>query len=170
MDMRTRLQQLMDKEGISPARFAEIVGVQRSSVSHILSGRNNPSLEFIQKILTAFPKISSDWLIIGSGAMYRGAINKQPGIAEPQSAQSAHTELFSGLKEEDPAPYTPKPKEPVNKPVPPSSDNMPEIVPDADPSPVGTPSFPGAKKMEQIVVFYNDGTFKVYLPQTPSRG
>jgi transcriptional regulator with XRE-family HTH domain len=165
LEMRTRLQQLMDKEGISPARFAEIVGVQRSSVSHILSGRNNPSLEFIQKILTAFPKINSDWLIIGVGAMYRATAMKQSGIGEPESAKSAHRDLFAGLKEEDPAPYHTLLKTKDNKREEPVTEK--EYQPTSalqQPSGSAQP-VTGGKTIEQIVVFYQDGTFKIYLPE-----
>lgn len=165
MEMRTRLQQLMDKEGISPARFAEIVGVQRSSVSHILSGRNNPSLEFIQKILTAFPKINSDWLIIGGGAMYRATPVKQPGIGEPASAVSAHRDLFTGLKEEDPAPYHTPVKQQEIKREEPTAEKEP--LPNSGPEhpPVSAQPASGTKTIEQIVVFYHDGTFKIYRPE-----
>lgn len=56
----------MKMDNLSAAAFAEKVGVQPSSISHILSGRNKPSLEFIQKILTQFPNVSADWLITGN--------------------------------------------------------------------------------------------------------
>ena len=50
---------------MTASQFAEEIGVQRSSVSHILSGRNKPSLEFIQKVINRFPKVDSTWLING---------------------------------------------------------------------------------------------------------
>jgi len=68
--MKERLQQLLDMEHISPSRFADLIGVQRSSVSHVLSGRNNPSYDFIQKTLKAFPGLKADWLLLGSGQIY----------------------------------------------------------------------------------------------------
>ena len=58
-------------EGLSPSQFADKLGVQRSGVSHLLSGRNKPSFEFINKMLVAFPKINPDWLITGNGKAYR---------------------------------------------------------------------------------------------------
>jgi transcriptional regulator with XRE-family HTH domain len=51
---------------MSASAFAEEIGVQRSSVSHVLSGRNKPSLEFIQKVLRTFPKVDANWLVNGS--------------------------------------------------------------------------------------------------------
>ena len=58
-------------EGLSPSQFADKLGVQRSGVSHLLSGRNKPSFEFISKMLAAYPKLNPDWLIMGSGKAYR---------------------------------------------------------------------------------------------------
>ena len=69
LNMKDRIIQLLNSEGLSASKFADIIGVQRSSMSHILSGRNNPSLDFIQKIMRSFPHISGDWLIPGSGEM-----------------------------------------------------------------------------------------------------
>jgi transcriptional regulator with XRE-family HTH domain len=65
MELIDRFKYLMKLNNLSASAFAEKVGVQPSSVSHILSGRNKPSLEFIQKVLAHFPKVSADWLISG---------------------------------------------------------------------------------------------------------
>lgn len=66
-EFNTRLKQILDYYGLSASAFAEIVSIQRSSISHILSGRNKPSLEFITKILNAFPDIELLWLLSGVG-------------------------------------------------------------------------------------------------------
>lgn len=68
MNITERLQYIMKLNNLSASAFADKIDVQRSSISHILSGRNKPSLEFIQKVLTAFPKVSSDWLLTGNTA------------------------------------------------------------------------------------------------------
>ncbi|MGC1203378.1 MAG: helix-turn-helix transcriptional regulator [Flavobacteriaceae bacterium] len=62
-----RLQKIIDYYGESASSFAEKVGVQRSSISHILSGRNKPSLDFILKILSTFPEVELYWLLNGKG-------------------------------------------------------------------------------------------------------
>lgn len=62
-----RLQKVIDYYGESASSFAEKVGVQRSSISHILSGRNKPSLDFILKILSAYPEVDLYWLFNGKG-------------------------------------------------------------------------------------------------------
>ena len=62
-----RLQKVIDYYGESASSFAEKIGVQRSSISHILSGRNKPSLEFVLKTLSGFPEIELYWLLNGKG-------------------------------------------------------------------------------------------------------
>lgn len=67
--MKDRILKFLESEHISPAEFADKIGVQRSSMSHILNGRNQPSAAFIQKMLHAFPLVNSRWLLIGEGKM-----------------------------------------------------------------------------------------------------
>ena len=69
--MKEQLNKLMEAEGLTPARFADEIGVQRSSISHILSGRNKPSYDFISKVLNRFSGINAEWLITGKGSMIK---------------------------------------------------------------------------------------------------
>ncbi len=62
-----RLQKVIDYYGESASSFAEKIGVQRSSISHILSGRNKPSLDFVLKVLSVFPEVELYWLMNGKG-------------------------------------------------------------------------------------------------------
>ncbi len=62
-----RLQKLIDFYGLSASAFAERIGVQRSSISHILSGRNKPSLDFVLKVIQQFPDVELYWLLNGKG-------------------------------------------------------------------------------------------------------
>ncbi|MCB0433841.1 MAG: helix-turn-helix transcriptional regulator, partial [Mangrovimonas sp.] len=62
-----RLEKVIDFYGENASSFAEKIGVQRSSISHILSGRNKPSLEFILKVLSAYPEVELYWLLNGKG-------------------------------------------------------------------------------------------------------
>lgn len=62
-----RLEKIMDFYGESASSFAEKIGVQRSSISHILSGRNKPSLDFILKVLSSYPDVELYWLVNGKG-------------------------------------------------------------------------------------------------------
>lgn len=69
--MKNRILKFLEVENINPSKFADEIGVQRSSISHILSGRNNPSLDLIQKILLRFDYINAEWLITGKGEMFK---------------------------------------------------------------------------------------------------
>jgi transcriptional regulator with XRE-family HTH domain len=66
--MIERIKKLMEKKGFSPSQFADEIGLKRSSLSHILSGRNNPSLDVVVKIKTRFNDINTDWLLFGVGS------------------------------------------------------------------------------------------------------
>ena len=61
-----RLEQLMENHQLNAASFSEKIGVQRSSLSHILSRRNKPSLDFILKIQAQFDEVDFDWLLLGT--------------------------------------------------------------------------------------------------------
>ena len=69
--MKERLLEFLKSENKSSAQLAEEIGVQASGISHILSGRNNPSLDFVLKMLEKFKFLSTDWLLFGKGSMYK---------------------------------------------------------------------------------------------------
>ncbi|TCO09240.1 helix-turn-helix domain-containing protein [Natronoflexus pectinivorans] len=148
--MKERLQILIKKENLSPVKFSEIVGVQRSAVSHILSGRNNPSLDVIQKILRNFPHISSDWLITGNGEMYRTNIE-----VDAKQPSNKPTGLFDTIKEEPVITYV------TNKNA---AKNDVIEKPNVTPQQKENISIAKDQDVERIVVFYTNGTFKEYKP------
>lgn len=67
--MLNRIKQIIEKEKLSSTQFATEIGVQRSALSHVLSGRNKPSLDFMMKIKKRYPEINLDWLLLGKGRM-----------------------------------------------------------------------------------------------------
>jgi transcriptional regulator with XRE-family HTH domain len=69
--VKDQILKIIEAEGLTPARFADEIGVQRSSISHIISGRNKPSYDFIAKILKRFKGINAEWLITGNGMMIK---------------------------------------------------------------------------------------------------
>lgn len=74
-----RLQKIIDYYDESASSFAEKIGVQRSSISHILSGRNKPSLDFVMKVLQAYPEVELYWLLNGKGTFpNRSMISDNP--------------------------------------------------------------------------------------------
>lgn len=141
--MKNRIVQLINSEGLTSSKFADTIGVQRSSISHILSGRNNPSLDFVQKILTSFPKIDPNWLISGSGNMYKSQDS-------PSLFQEPETNQFPiGNQVNQPPKLN---KEPISTPRP----NQEPVL--------EMSAFVSGKQIEKVVVFYTDKTFKEYNP------
>jgi transcriptional regulator with XRE-family HTH domain len=69
--MKERLLEFLKNENKSSAQLAEEIGVQASGISHILSGRNNPSLDFVLKMLEKYEFLSTEWLLFGKGLMYK---------------------------------------------------------------------------------------------------
>ena len=69
MSMKDRIVQIMKKEGLTNAEFAEKISISTSSLSHIFSGRNNPSLEVVMRIHKACPYVNLNWLLYGEGEM-----------------------------------------------------------------------------------------------------
>jgi len=88
MEISDRLEQLMAKLGENAASFSEKLGVQRSSLSHLLSARNKPSVDFLEKLLAVYPSLSLTWLITGKGEMMPDEV--------PAPLKQDTTEMISG--------------------------------------------------------------------------
>ena len=67
--MHIRLKKWIEKKELTSSKFADIIGVNRATISHILSGRNKPSIDFFEKLLRYYPKLNANWLITGIGYM-----------------------------------------------------------------------------------------------------
>ncbi|MBO7204280.1 MAG: helix-turn-helix transcriptional regulator [Bacteroidales bacterium] len=85
--MNKRIQQFLEIENLSPSKLADMLGLQRSGISHILAGRNKPSYDFILKFLRTFPNINPDWLLMGKGKIYRNGENDQNNQNEENTPQ-----------------------------------------------------------------------------------
>jgi len=137
--MQDQIQEILTKERLSSSQFADRIGVQRSSVSHVLSGRNKPGFDFIQKILVAFPKIDGDWLITGSGEMYKG--------------KSPSGDLFEAKKETQlPDSEVKTEKRPVTLNIRKQEKDVEKVL--------------KKREIERVIVFYTDRTFREYDTET----
>ncbi|MGL4364597.1 MAG: helix-turn-helix domain-containing protein [Bacteroidales bacterium] len=88
--MKHRIAELINHFQLTPSVFAEKINVQRSSISHIISGRNKPSYDFIEKILLTFPSVSAEWLLLGKGKIVRNDNSEAPNqnmVTNVNSAQ-----------------------------------------------------------------------------------
>lgn len=160
--MVDRIQKIIKYKKLTPSRFADEIGVPRSTISHIISGRNNPSLEFLQKVLDTYPDIKTEWLVRGEGTMVR------------QSGTLFQDEDFESLQNVPPSDSLNTTEKSQNK-----SDNesvtqsIPENIP-SNTAHIQKPTDQNTEKIEpgsdmsikpnRIVFFYQDGTFVEYKP------
>ncbi|MDA3880480.1 MAG: helix-turn-helix transcriptional regulator [Prolixibacteraceae bacterium] len=152
--MRDRIVEFIEKEGVSAAEFADNIGVQRSSVSHVLNGRNNPGFSFIQKILESYPNLNSRWLLTGNGAMHE---EKDTGKASIEPKPVPESDLFSTTATNKSSQSEMQPETHIN-PV--FKDNSTEN-PKPDPSQKETKP---PKKVVKVLIFYEDHTFEDFRP------
>ncbi|MBO5828009.1 MAG: helix-turn-helix transcriptional regulator [Paludibacteraceae bacterium] len=73
-NLRNRIKELINSENLSYTQFARKIGIQGTIISHIMNGRNKPSLDVVQKILINFKNVSYEWLISGVGDMYKNEV------------------------------------------------------------------------------------------------
>lgn len=107
--IQERILLLMKARGMNPTQFADEIGVQRSSISHILSGRNNPSLDIITKILNRFSDVDSNWLVLGKGSLVaksaqESMVEKNIEFSKPSETKISEfsDSLFDDIQEEKP--------------------------------------------------------------------
>ena len=149
-DFAIRLQQVMDYYGMNAAAFADTLEIQRSGISHLLSERNKPSLDFILKLIEKFPEVDMYWITQGKGTF---PPKEQKEIAVPKKPIQA--DLFSDIPEiEMEAPVTPLPQ-----PTPPVQHTEP--VTTAKENEVQKLPAP-TKKIKRIIFFYEDNQFEVF--------
>lgn len=103
MSLNERISKIIEYSGYTSSEFADEIDVQRSSVSHVTSGRNKPSLEFIIKIKSRFPEILWDWLVNGDGEMLKSDLpaEEKEEIIEPEKNKpTSLPDLFTLINKE----------------------------------------------------------------------
>lgn len=97
-----RLQRVMDHNELSASSFAEQIGVQRSSISHLLSGRNKPSLDFVMRVVRTYPEVNLYWLLNGKGEYPSGEQKAAPSPVPDSRPKTP--ENIPSVKKEAPIP------------------------------------------------------------------
>lgn len=188
MNERDRIEYLMNLYGLTPSQFSDKTGIQRASVSHILSNRNKPSLEILLKIYHAFENVELAWLVAGEGnpptAPQEDAENES--VVESATAEEVHRPanmLFSFMEDEATKPsgevVTPVPAAPVAAPV--VAESAPsvtakEAVEHKNDSVVNSAkgddvactlsvAADSAKRIREIKIFYDNGTYETFVPE-----
>lgn len=153
--MRERIKQIMEAENLSPARFADNLNIGRAVISHILNGRNNPSLDVITRILSQMPDINSDWLLTGIPPMYKSDINN-----EQSNQTEAIPDLFSQIVAENSTNQHNVQGEPKYSKE--KADNLTESnIQNVINEKIIYKEAP-AKKIRQIIIYYTDNTFETF--------
>ena len=181
MNINDRFTKILEYSGFTASEFADEIDVQRSSISHIISGRNKPSLEFIVKIKNRFPEISWDWIILGQGEMLQNnsalsTSESKINLEEENSSPDLFTlidedyknEIFiqENLQKETPREFnTPFPTPKKEK----ISDSQ-RLEVQEDISEVqnivnqSITNLPTENKIKRIVFFYENGKFEAFEP------
>lgn len=152
-DFIKRLEIILEYYSLNASSFADKIGVQRSSLSHLLSGRNKPSLDFILKIIEVFPDVDLYWILNGKGIFPKNSeqfekientntqVVKQ-NILTPPTSEISPENLFSEIK-------------------------IPNAIPKLESIKIENQNSihePYSGEIDKIVIFYKNGTFKSYLP------
>ena len=149
--LQDRILIILKELEINHSQFADEIGVQRSSISHVLSGRNKPSFEFLQKLFQAYPQINADWLIIGREPMF--LTSNEQGVSAVSDKSFDHSESNSSealelggeqknqvLRSEDSPSYGKRVSE------------------------ISTPL--SSEGIDSVLILYKDGSFREYNPRS----
>ncbi|EAS19215.1 conserved hypothetical protein, helix-turn-helix domain-containing [Flavobacteria bacterium BBFL7] len=147
-DFTKRIHKIMEKNDLNASSFAEAIHVGRSSISHILSGRNKPSLDLVMNIVDQFPEVDLYWLLNGKGSYPKKEIATIP-IAPPVSPTVKKNEPVESKSES------------IDSTI-----DSPDLFSSTIPKNNKENSISGkGKNITKIIVLYSDGSFKDYFPE-----
>ena len=142
LEMKDRIAHIIRAKNLTAAEFALKLGIQPSSISHLLSGRNNPSLDFVKKLKETFPEYNLDWIVLGKGPMTVSVPIEIPAPAANEPALQNQDRNDSGYSEGTLFDY------PVE-----AESRQKQAVPSSDLS------------LQRIIFVYSDHTFEVIAPR-----
>jgi transcriptional regulator with XRE-family HTH domain len=135
-----RIEKILSYYGISATAFAETISFNRSTISHILSGRNKPSLEFVMKIVNTYPEVELYWLLNGKGDFPPLEDSNENSVSDSLQDISAKTKDKAPSKKTD------------------------QLASKKTNAPISNHRLDSSSNIDRIVIFYADGSFKEYLP------
>ncbi|MDJ1499882.1 helix-turn-helix transcriptional regulator [Xanthocytophaga agilis] len=154
--MNDVIKAIMDMKNLTPSRFADEIGVPRPIISHILAGRNKPSLDMIQKIARRFPELGTEW-ILDETKLPIGISEITASIEKTSSAQTNPINPLSAN------PFIPLLTNTITENT--ITEEPPVSIPSVTiPSQAAVSPINNTKKIEKILVFYTDKTFEEYTP------
>lgn len=137
--MQERFKQLLEEKNLTATRFAALIKVNASAMSHILNGRSKPGFDVLDKIAQAFPEVNLNWLISGKGSMYNNST-----VPEGSAADALNHELKEKKRIVEPRKAIP---------VLPLENISPDEIP-------ATGGHVKQKKIKRIILFFEDGSFE----------
>ncbi|MBE0639463.1 MAG: helix-turn-helix transcriptional regulator [Bacteroidales bacterium] len=173
-EIHDRIALVISTKGMTNAEFAESIDVQPSNISHIMSGRNKPSLDLVMKVLKRFPELRTEWLLHGKGAM-----NKDYNLFDSDQLPPAKKQeplLFKSVSDENKEVVGNKELRTDQSMEPPTVQSLKQEVKDEEPvryenrqdarkkETKALHFSANGKKLEKIVLFFDDLTFKEYYP------
>lgn len=187
MDVKDRIKKIIEMEDISQAEFSRITGINTSTLSHVLTGRNNPSMEVVNKILSAYTRYSSHWLINGEGHPLRDSQESMDNNSLSPLNDYPNNKVFTSHKslfeEHLETPLTGEEEKYIN-----ASQIQQDSSADVDASHhnpnaiqrIGLSESPSKSYSEQkmvppkasvkrIIVYYDDNTFESFIPEKESK-
>lgn len=141
--MKDRIAHIIRAKNMTAAEFALRLGIQPSNISHLLSGRNNPSLEFVKKLKETFPEYNLDWIVFGKGPM-----TVSEPFVEPKASKEEPVEMIEQSENE----------EDIFEGTLFSTDKKPVPIPQAQ-LPLSD------AKVKRIIMVYADDSFEVLSPR-----
>jgi transcriptional regulator with XRE-family HTH domain len=142
MDLNEKIKKILESKNISPSHFADEIGIQRSSVSHILAGRNKPSLDIVQKIVRRFPELGLNWIMDEDEL----PVIKPESTREETIKSIERPAIVKHIKPEQSKETEPSNNQNVNGQV--STENVADAIKE--------------KKIERVMILYSDGTFQEF--------
>ena len=146
--MKERINQIIRAKNLTAAEFASKLGIQPSSVSHLLAGRNNPSLEFVKKLKETFPEYNLDWIVFGKGPVT---------ISEPFKETAPVDRPVLPLE----LPLSPAPEQPE-----PVEKTLFDVEETHDPKPVEKVENTHCSAVKYMILVHQDNTFEVLYPSS----
>ena len=148
--MKDRIKEIMDNEDLTPARFADKLQINRAVVSHILNGRNNPSLDVVMKILSEMDYINPEWLLNGIGSMYKegytsSVIQKRKSLFDMETINEDNTKGSTEYLQEKHVKHPSTSNDNIDK------QSVNHII-------------SANKKIKEIIIYYTDNTFESFIP------
>ena len=142
MDLNEKIKQILVDKNISPSHFADEIGIQRSSISHIIAGRNKPSLDIVQKIIKRFPDLGINWILEDE--------DLPESISEIKPFKADNYTVFNGQKSNIAGLAESRRNNVSNPNITQENHGIDKSLPAEE------------KRVERILIFYSDGTFQEF--------